>query len=500
MLASVAGQTRESYELCLVDDGSRDPRVIERLGEAAFADDRIHLVRNEEALGIAGATNVALSQAGGEFVALLDHDDTLAPDALEAVAAAIVERPEADFIYSDEVLWGDGGPVWVHLKPDWSLDLMRSVMYTCHFSVYRRALVDELGGLRSEFDGSQDYDLALRVSERTDNIVHLPRPLYNWRIHGDSVTGNPNAKGYAYPAGLRALNDHLGRCGVEGEIQFGSKPGQYRVLHEVPETARVAVILPVTPGAPPDLRAAAESWSRTEHPAWELVLAGPDAVTATWARELAGTACADRLRSVSSAGAVGGPGAVNQAVAESDAEFVVLLDAPAEALTPTWLTSIVGYASERGVGVAAAKTLAADGRIEHAGLVIGDGAPLPVLHGAPATDEGPVAITVISSNFSAVSGIVAVRRSRFEDLGGLDEALRELAVPDLCLRAGERGLRIVSVPDALMRRLPGAASVNDLDAHAVFRDRWRGRLPRDPYLNPNFAASRGDYVRRESIG
>ncbi len=499
MLASVRAQTFEGYELCLVDDGSSDERVIDRLRREEAADERVKLLRRESAGGISVATNAALELATGEFVALLDHDDTLVPDALEALAEAIASRPDADFLYSDETLALDGRAIWVHLKPDWSPDLFRSVMYTCHLSAYRRSLVQDLGGLRGEFDGSQDYDLALRVSERTDAIVHIPRSLYNWRIHADSVTGDPNVKGYAYPAGQRALAGHLDRRGVEAEMQYGARPGQYRVVHRVPRSVDVAIVAPVLHRPPaPDLRRAAETWLRSSHPTWRLVLAGPQDLVGEWGRELSAP-LGERLVVVDDPGPRGAAALLNLGVRATDAEHVIMLDQPVETLTPSWISRLVGYSAEPDVGAAAAKTLSPDGRIEHAGIVLSDGAPLPVLHGASGSHEGPVAITEIVSNFSALSGTVATRRELLEAMGGLDEDLRELAIPDFCLRAREEGLRIVSVPDAIVRRLDGAVPVNDLRAHELFQRRWRVRLARDPYLNPNFLRHRGDFQPRMGI-
>jgi O-antigen biosynthesis protein len=499
MLASVSAQTFPDYEHCLVDDGSSDERVIAMLRDAASADPRLKLARREKAGGISDATNAALEMATGEFVALLDHDDTLVPEALEALAGAIRSHPGADFLYSDEVLSANGHPIWVHLKPDWSPDLFRSVMYTCHLSAYRRSLVDELGGLRSEFDGSQDYDLALRVSERTDAIVHIPRPLYNWRVHAESVTGNPNVKGYAYPAGQRALAEHLGRLGVDAEMSYGAKPGQYRVVHRLPPETEVAVVAPALGGVPAStLRRAGESWLRSSHRAWKLILVGSAATVAAWRHELP-EELAGRVVEVDAPADAGIAAVLNRGAQATGAEQLILLEQPVEALGPSWVSRLAGYSAEPGVGAVAAKTLGPGRRIEHAGVVVSDGVPLPVLHGAPGSHEAPVAVTDIATNFSALSGTVATSREVLDALGGLDEELCELAVPDLCLRARERGLRVVSVPDAIVGRLEGAIPVNDLHAHELFRRRWRDRLGADPYLNPNYVRGRGDFLPRAGI-
>ena len=188
-IESVRGQTSGDWELCLVDDGSRDPHVIDELQRYAEADPRIHLVRRDEGGGIADATNAAIAIARGEYVALLDHDDWLSPTALAEVADRIAVEPDLDMLYTDEDIVLDGTPVWVHLKPGWSPDTMRTNGYTCHLGVYRRSRLQEIGGFRTEFNGSQDVDMILRLMERTDRIAHVPGVHYHWRIHPDSTAG-----------------------------------------------------------------------------------------------------------------------------------------------------------------------------------------------------------------------------------------------------------------------------------------------------------------------
>ena len=230
---SVRGQSFSDWELCLSDDGSTDPEVIAALQRHAEEDERIRLVRRDRAGGISVATNAALDLARGEYIALLDHDDWLEPDALETVARMVSADPTLDMLYSDEDVVADGRRIARHLKPDWSPESFCSVMYTCHVGVYRRALALELGGFRPEFDGSQDYDFVLRVIERTDRIGHVPRTLYHWRAHAHSAAGGEDAKPFAYAAARRAISAHLERTGRTAEVQFGTFPGLYRVVHEV---------------------------------------------------------------------------------------------------------------------------------------------------------------------------------------------------------------------------------------------------------------------------
>lgn len=493
---SVHEQTFGDWELCLCDDGSHDPRVLGLL-KRATRDRRVCLTRME-GVGTAAATNAALELASGEYIALLDHDDVLAPDALEAMASAIAAAPESDFLYSDEVVTEGDGLGWPYLKPDYSPDLLRSIMYTCHLSVFRRSHVVALAGLRTEMDGSQDHDLALRVAERATRIVHVPRVLYRWRGHSGSAATNPLQKPHAFPAGRRAVAEHLRRIGVQADVTYGPAPGRYRVVHS-PRDERVALVLPLRTWNETTVAKAREMMAGFEHAVAhqsELVLTGAAATIEACERVLETTHL--RLRVVEASGS--GFGALaNAAAVATDASCLVFLECPVEPLEPSWLELLVGYAGEVGVGAVGAKTLAPDGRVEHLGNVIVDGLPRPVMHGADPAAEGPVVVGQVTANFSAVSGVVATSRSVFEQLGRFDVDLSELALIDYCLRAREADLRVVSVPDALVRRSTNTPPVNDLVELAKFRSHWRSRFPRDPYLNPGFHTYRADYTLRAEI-
>ncbi len=243
-IASVTAQTFGEWELCLVDDGSSDPEVLAALERHARSDARIKLMRHDTPRGISQATNTAMAQATGDYIALLDHDDTLAPDALDHVARRIAAEPGLDMIYTDEDTLVDGRQVWAHLKPGWSPDTLRTNGYTCHLGVYRRALVQELGGFRSDFDGSQDVDMILRLTERSDRIAHIPRILYHWRAHAGSTAADAQSKPYAYVAARNAITSHLGRIGVPAQVDFGP-PGLYRVTHRVEPSTSIALVLAV---------------------------------------------------------------------------------------------------------------------------------------------------------------------------------------------------------------------------------------------------------------
>ena len=239
-IASVRNQTYPHWELCLVDDGSTNPQITTTLQRHAASDPRIHLTRHATARGISEATNAALTLATGDYIALLDHDDTLTPDALQHIADRIATDPTLDMLYSDEDTVLDGRRVWAHLKPAWSPDTLRTNGYTCHLGVYRRALVRDIGGFRTEFNGSQDVDMILRLTERTDRIAHVPRILYHWRAHPDSTAAG-GTKPYAYVAARNAISAHLGRVGLDGDVEFGP-PGLYRLAHRLDPALTVDLV------------------------------------------------------------------------------------------------------------------------------------------------------------------------------------------------------------------------------------------------------------------
>ena len=230
-IASVRAQTFTNWELCLADDGSTDPEIIAALERHAASDPRIHLTRRDTAGGISAATNTALETATGEYIALLDHDDTLAPDALQHVADRIAAQPDLDMIYTDEDIVLDGQQIWIHLKPDGHPTRCAPTATRAISGSTDARCVSEIGGFRTEFNGSQDVDMILRLVERTDRIAHIPRILYHWRAHADSTAGG-DAKPYAYVAARNAIAAHLERSGIEADVGYGP-PGLYRVAHRV---------------------------------------------------------------------------------------------------------------------------------------------------------------------------------------------------------------------------------------------------------------------------
>ncbi len=491
-IASVREQTFTGWELCLVDDGSTDPEIIAALERHADADPRIHLTRREQAGGISTATNTALNMATGAYVALLDHDDTLTPDALQHVAHTIAAQPDLDMIYSDEDVVSAGRPPSRHLKPGWSPETMATLMYTCHVGVYRRSLALDLGGFQSRFDGCQDYDFVLRLAERTDRIAHIPRILYHWRAHLASTAGG-DAKPYAYIRQPLAIAEHMQRRNVAADIHFAHLPGVHRVVHRVSASAAVAIALAIDDEHDEQgLTPAALSWLSQPHPNWNLTLAAPAHLLATATDTLTNAGLdPSRLTTVAVDPTTPRADALATAAhsADPDAQHLLLMQTPAMGLTHDWLTRLIGYSSQTDIGAAGPVVLAPDGRIQDAGVALPDGIPLVLHQGAGASGGTPAV-----ANVTAVSGVVMTRRAVYQQLGGLDSQYGDLAPVEYCLRAIQANLRIVIVPDARLRTTTPDRITNDLPAIFKLRDHWARTHTHDPYYNPNYRTDRGDFI------
>jgi glycosyltransferase involved in cell wall biosynthesis len=490
-IESVRSQTLPHWELCLVDDGSKDPDVVAMLERYAAADLRIRLTRRERPGGIASATNAAMAMATGEYIALLDHDDTLVPNAVARVAAKVAEDPTVDMVYSDEDTVLDGRPVWAHFKPAWSPDTLRTNGYTCHLGVYRRGLVEEVGGFRSEFNGSQDVDMILRLTERTDRIANVPEILYHWRAHANSTAGG-DVKPYAYVAARKAISEHLKRVGIDADVGFGP-PGLYRVAHRVDPSVTVSLLVAVQDDR--GLAEAARSWVSQPHEAWHVVLAAPQSALDACVKALTGAGIdAARITTISADAGADRAAWLAAAADAAHGDHLLIMRDPVAGRTHDWLTRLIGYSAQPDIGAAGAVVLSHDGRITEAGVAIPEGIALPLLHGTRTSMDLHFGYGTSVYNVSAVSGVAITSRRVYADLGGLDLAHRNLALVHYCLRAVDRDRRIVTVPDARLQITGPDSAVNDIPALWHLRDAWSRTHAHDPYYNANFRADRGDFA------
>ncbi len=499
---SVRRQAYQNWELCLADDGSTSAATSAVLQK--FSDDpRVRVVTLERNANISAASNAALRVATGEFVALLDHDDELAPEALAEVVRYLKAHPEADVIYSDEdKLDESGARCDPYFKPDWSPEFFLSYMYTCHLMVVRRRAIDEAGGFRIGFEGAQDYDLLLRIMEKTSSIHHIPQILYHWRKSPASTATLGAIKPWALDAGRRALEDSVRRRHPGDEVMAGPYPGMYRVRRAINGTPLVSIVIPTTGrsharGA--DLLARClRSLQKTTWSHFEVVVAADRGdMSAAAGEALKGL----RHRIVSSEPPVpfNFPHKINDAVRAGAGEHVVLFNDDLEVIAPDWLTAMLEHSQDPAVGAVGAKLLYPDGRLQHVGLLIGVcGLAAHAFHRYPGDTPGYGANAVAIRNCSAVSGAcLMTRRSVFDEAGGFDEALPvDFNDVDYCLRIRAAGYRIVFTPYALLHHHESASfgqRVQSARELALMRERWGAALDSDPYYNANLSKNFSDY-------
>jgi GT2 family glycosyltransferase len=509
MMESVQAQTYAGWELCVADGRSSAEWVRPMFDRYSATDPRIRVTFLLENRGIAGNTNAALELATGEYVALLDHDDTLASFALWEIVRTINDRPDADLIYSDEdKLDETGRRVDPCFKPDWSPDTLRSHNYICHLLVLRRDLMTRLGGIRPGFDGAQDYDLVLRASEQAASIVHVPRVLYHWRMHSQSTAANTDNKRYLVEAGRRALAEHLDRMQTPAAVVEGSLPGTYRVTYHLPRQPLVSILIPNRDSVQM-LSRCLESIASSSYANYEVLILenfSEQPETFTYYRQLERQA---NVRIVPWTKPFNYAAINNYGAVHAHGEVVLFLNNDVEAINPDWLETLVKHALRPEVGAVGAKLLYADGTIQHAGIVIGMGGIAGHVHRMfPRDADGYMQRLRLTHNCAAVTGAcLMTRRAVFEQVGGFDEAfVLAFNDVDLCLQIQSAGYRVLWTPEAELYHLEsktrGYEDTTDKLArfgreYRLFVAKWERYLSGgDPYYNPNFRLDRADYALR----
>ena len=501
-IESVQLQAYPHWELCIADDASPSQHVRRVLEECAADDPRIRVVFRETNGHIAANSNSALALASGDFVALLDHDDLLAVDALFENALVINRFDDVDIIYSDEDKIDDAGrrrdP---YFKPDWSPDSLLSRNYVSHLGVYRRSLLDGIGGFRLGFEGSQDYDLLLRASERARRVEHIPRVLYHWRIHEDSTASSRGQKSYAYDSAMRALSEALERRSEPGVVQPADVrlPGTYVIRYHLQAPGLVSIIVPTrNHGADVD-RCLRSVFERSTYQNVEVVLVDngstdPESlrVFGAWAEREP-----ERLVLLPYDVPFNFSRINNVAVARSTGTYVLLLNNDTEAITPDWIEAMIEQAQRPAIGAVGAKLLYDDGTVQHAGVIVGLGGVAGHSHKYAQRDEpGYFGTLQTTNNFSAVTAAcLMIRRSVYDEVGGLNE---ELAIAfndvDFCLRVQQAGYRNVYLPHVELyhheSKSRGAENTPEkmerfLREQRYMRERWMTDREPDPYYNRN---------------
>jgi glycosyltransferase involved in cell wall biosynthesis len=498
LLESVLNQVYQNWELCLVD-GSTDKDAAAYLKQCATQDKRIRYTSVGENLGIVGNTNIGLESSRGEFIAFMDHDDTLSPYALAEVVLCLNQKPETDLVYSDEDKLSDDGKqrLLPFFKPDWSPDLLLGVNYITHFVVARATLVKNIGGLRKGFDGAQDYDFLLRFSEKTDHIEHIAKILYHWRLAEGSTAKTVGEKSYADTAGQRALRDVIKRRKLHAKvIEIPERPTNYRLNFLLPsKQPKVSVIIPFKDKADLLKTCTTSIFEKTTYQNYELILLSNNSVEPETKALLAQLKQDSRCKVYEWNETFNFSKINNFGVSKASGEFVVLLNNDTEVITPSWLEELVGVAAQKGVGAVGPMLLYPDQKngIQHAGIILG----MNTMAGHVFRHRQPGEWTDFGSpdwprNYLAITAAcLAIKKSLYERLGGLDEIFT-VAGQDVAfgIKLHEAGYRNIYWPFARLYHYESVSVVTynngiqlDYD-HSL--DYYRPYLNwHDPYFNSN---------------
>ncbi|MFZ9016173.1 MAG: glycosyltransferase family 2 protein [Ilumatobacteraceae bacterium] len=506
-LESVRSQHFGEYEHVVVDDASTRHEIVDLLLEAERADPRLRVVRRRDNGGITAASADALAAATGEFVAFLDHDDVLEPGALGSMVDAL--DAGADVAYSDhDLLRPDGRLSTPSYKPAFSPERLRAQNYIVHLLVARRSLIDEVGGFRPGFDGAQDHDLVLRLTETGCRVAHVPAVLYHWRQSPASVTTATANKPWAFEAGIRAVQDHCDRIGLAADVVRTEHDGCYRVVRRLGDHPLVSVVIP-TRGSSGRVWGATRCFvvdavrsilERSTYRSLEFVVVYDEATPASVLRTL-GELVGDRLVLVRYDEPFNFSDKINRGVSAATSDLVLLLNDDTELVEPSSIEVLVGHLSTPDVAMAGAKLLFADGTLQHGGHVyhhdIGH-----ACFGWPGDSPGPWPLRplAVERECSGVTAAAAlVRRSALEAVGGFATELPlNYNDVDVSLKLRAAGHRIVWSPWAVWYHFESRTRTSVLldEEYAFVNRRWHETLNNDPYYNPNLAPDRNDWLER----
>ena len=500
---SVMRQSWGGWELSLCDDASDDDgRTMALLTDIAATDPRIRVTALPENRGISGATNAAVAHSTGTFVAFLDQDDEIEEGVLGDIVEAALDYPDADVLYTDQdKLDLDGVRSEPYFKPGWSPDLLLSNMYMAHLLVVRRELFDRVGGLRSEFDGSQDYDLTLRATEVARQVVHVPVVGYHWRRTPGSTALDYSAKPYADQAARKALADAMARRGEPAVVESGLLECTFRVRRLPPDPPPlVSIIIPFHDGARL-LRTCVDALERTAgYERWEALLVD----NRSWEPEtralVTRLARDDRVRVLDYDDEFNWSAINNWAAEQARGDVLLFMNSDVEGRSEGWLASMVEHVGRKEVGSVGARLLYPDGRVQHVGVVmgLGGGVAWHAFCFCPPDGSGHFGHARMIRNYTALTGAcLMVGRARFEEVGKFDESLPvAYSDVDFCVRLHQRGYLNVFTPFAELVHYEGATrgkgALEDDDKREMFR-RYDSLIRNDPYFNPNLSPLRSEF-------
>lgn len=529
MIGSVTRQTYQNWELCLADGSDEAHKEVgEYCQKLAAEDARIKYQKLEKNDGISGNTNECLKLATGEYIGLFDHDDILHPSVLYEYVKVINEQ-DADYIYCDETTFKNGSVdnmITLHFKPDYSIDNLRANNYICHFSCFKKDLLEGMELFRKQFDGSQDHDMILRLTDKAQKVVHVPKLLYYWRSHAGSVASDISAKSYAIEAARGAVADHLRTHGYEHFKITSTRAFEtiFKITYEIKGEPKISIVI-ANKDHVEDLRRCISSIrEKSTYENYEIVVVENNSETEeifTYYKELTNDTFDKAMKHgdvavsednvvkiVKYEGEFNYSAINNLGVEKTDGEYILLLNNDTQVITVNWMEELLMYAQREDVGAVGGKLFYANKTIQHAGVVIGLGAHRTAGHthyGQSRENLGYMGRLCYTQNVTAVTGAcLMVKKELFEKVGGLDTGFAvSLNDVDFCLKLRKEGYLNVFTPFAELYHFESISrGLDDSGEKAqrynkeseVFRDKWKAELSKgDPYYNPNFSLDRSDY-------
>ena len=515
MIGSVKDQTYKNWQLCLADGSDAEHSYVGQYClDLAKDDERISYKKLEKNEGISGNTNKCLEMAKGEYIALFDHDDILHPSVLFEYAKAINEK-DADYLYCDETTFaGDdiNRMLTMHFKPDYAPDNLRANNYICHFSCFKRELLEGTELFRSKFDGSQDHDMILRLTDRAKNIVHIPKLMYYWRAHAGSVASDITAKDYAIEAARGAVADSLRSHGYKNFRISSTRAFEtiFKISYEIEGNPLISIVIPNKDHIDDLKRCITSIKEKSTYDNYEIIIVENNSKSKEIFDYYKEIEC-ENIKIIRYEGGFNYSKICNLGVSKAEGEYILLLNNDVQVITVNWLEEMLMYAQRSDVGAVGAKLYYENKTIQHAGVVIGLGAHRTAGHthyGQSRENLGYMGRLCYAQNVSAVTGAcLMVKKSLYEKVGGLDESFEvSLNDVDLCLKLRHEGLLNVFTPFAELYHFESISRGLDDNGEkakryekesARFREKWKEDLEAgDPYYNVNFSLDRSDYSLR----
>ena len=513
LVETIKEQTYPNWELCLSDGSGANSPIAGLLESLAASDERIKVVSHEESLQISENTNAAIEIATGDYIAFADHDDELTPNALFECVKALNKNRDVKVLYSDEDKMSMDGHKFFqpHFKPDYNPDLLCTVNYICHLFVVDRKVIEQVGTLRKEFDGAQDYDFIFRCTEQAKEIVHIPQVLYHWRCHQGSTASNPESKMYAFEAGARAIMAHYERMGIAAEkVEKGVDYGIYHTTFKIKGEPLVSIIIPNKDHSR-DLDVCVRSiLEKSTYRNLEFIIVENNSTEPeTFAYYKKMEEKHPSFHVVTWKEGFNYSAINNFGASFAKGEYLLLLNNDTEMINKDCLRELVSFGTRPEVGIVGARLLYEDGTVQHAGVIIGlGGVAGHAFAGIKGDDPGYFARAVIPQNYSAVTAAcMLVRKSVYDEVGGLDELFKvAFNDVDFCLRVRQRGYLIVYNPEAKLYHYESKSrGVEDTPEKAArfmgetnnMMERWAKVMEAgDPYYNPNLSLKRSDFSIR----